>query len=141
MILYSTTWLFFVQIWWCKYCEYEKRKKYSGLLKKTVFCPQKPWKNPFFFDFLDFQGADVSAPNFKKLVCNLFAIMKGNFSALAVNRIREKSKTIYLNVRASSKGFSTRSVLCIGPMAIWACALPPNPAKDRWSNPWMVGFK
>jgi hypothetical protein len=32
-------------------------------------------------------------------------------------------------VRAPSKGLSTRNVLCIGPMVICACGLYPNPAK------------
>jgi hypothetical protein len=60
------------------------------LLKKTEFCLKKPWKNPFFFDFLDFQAL---CPEFQKLVeQKLFAIMKGNFSALRDKRIREKPK-------------------------------------------------
>jgi hypothetical protein len=69
-------------------------KSFEGLMKKTVFCSKKPWKNPFFFNFLDFQAPGaISPPEFQKLVeQKLFAIIKGNFSALSVRRIRETPK-------------------------------------------------
>jgi hypothetical protein len=45
-----------------------KNGKIARAFGKNSILSQKTVKNPFFFDFLDFQapGADISAPNFKK---------------------------------------------------------------------------
>jgi adenylylsulfate kinase-like enzyme len=57
--------------------EHEKRKKLPG--------------QPVFLRFFGLSSS--GRPEFQKLVeQKLFAIMKGNFSALTVKRIREKSK-------------------------------------------------
>jgi hypothetical protein len=90
-ILYSTNWLF-----WCEYecCEYEKRKKLPKAFEKNILS-QKTVKKPVFLRFFgpSSSGRWYFRPEFQKLVeQKLFAIMKGNFSALAVKRIREKSK-------------------------------------------------
>jgi hypothetical protein len=59
-----------------------KSEKIARAFEKNSILSQKTVKTPFFFDFLDFQarGADICAPDFKKLVeQKLFAIIKGYF--------------------------------------------------------------
>jgi hypothetical protein len=72
----------------------EKRKKCQGFWKKQYFVSKNREKTRFSSMFgLSSPGRWYLRPEFQKLVeQKLFAIMKGNFSALAVNRIREKSK-------------------------------------------------
>jgi hypothetical protein len=74
-------------------CEQKKRRKLPELLKKTVFCLKNPHEKPVFLRF--FGHSSSVRPEFQKLVGQkLFAIKKGNFSALdvKVKRIREKPK-------------------------------------------------
>jgi hypothetical protein len=91
MILYSTTWLFLVRIWVVNM----KTKKIANVFEPNSILSQKTVKNPVFlrFFYISISGCWYLCPEFQKLVeQKLFAIMKGNFSALAVKRIRVKSK-------------------------------------------------
>jgi hypothetical protein len=64
-------------------CEHGKRKKLPGLLKKQYFVSNNREKPRFSSIF----------PRISKTRrTKVFTIIKGNFSALAVKRIREKSK-------------------------------------------------
>jgi hypothetical protein len=57
-----------LDFFWSEYELWTKKSnKIASAFEKNRILSQKPWKNPFFFDFLDFQapGADISAPNFK----------------------------------------------------------------------------
>jgi hypothetical protein len=73
----------------------KNEKNCEGFRKKLIFDLKNREKKQFFFDLLSFQapGANNCAPNFKNSKNKKwFVIMKGNFFALAVKRIREKSK-------------------------------------------------
>jgi hypothetical protein len=77
-------------------------KVFTRPTSASDFLSLKTVKKPVFLRFfgLSSSGRWYRRPEFQKLVeQKLFAIMKGNFSALAVKRIREKSKNDTLLVK------------------------------------------
>jgi hypothetical protein len=70
-------------------------KKIARIFEENSILSQKTMKKPVFLRFFGLlsSGRWYLRPEFQKLVeQKLFAIMKGNFSALGVKRIRENPK-------------------------------------------------